>query len=183
MEGSGKKASDELCVEGQLGYKEIGSVMVGTTRIKTVESLEVARDAVLVRNQGTFLSDCRKNLLALAFPDLFPYGGGHPGSRREVTVSVEECCGHYLRLGIRQFAQHPTFGMVVFDLCAKGRVETSNTVRTKIQPGDFERLGGATREELAVVLEIQKRRREDANAGQVPIQQGKEGRRAVVKAS
>lgn len=155
--------------ETELTYKEIGTIMVNTSPQTTVEALKTAQDTVLVRNHGRYVSDYDGNLLGLAFPDLFPYGRGHPGTKRRVPVSFEECCRHYLRLSPRQFAQHSIFGMVAFDLCGKRRVAISTTVRAKYRSDEFEAFGRVTREELGDALQRQKEKRENAFAGRAPV--------------
>lgn len=100
VETSGR-AQDSSLQDMTLEYKELSSIMVNSSPQTTVEALQSARDAVLVRNYGNFISDYDGNLFGLAYPELFPYGRGHPGTRRKVVVSVEECCRHYMRLSRR----------------------------------------------------------------------------------
>lgn len=97
-----------------------------------MDALDAARDSVLVKNHGKYLSDYDKDILGLIFPDLFPYGRGHPGTSRAVPVSLQECCRYYLRFSSRRFGQHATFGMLVFDICGKRLVSTSTSVRAGI---------------------------------------------------
>lgn len=40
----------------------------------SIESLKLARETVLIRNRGRFVTVYDEELLALAFPDLFPFG-------------------------------------------------------------------------------------------------------------
>lgn len=149
----------------ELNYKEIRSVLVETSPQTTVEALSIARNAVLVRNQGDFVSSYDGDLFGLAFPDLFPYGRGHPGTERRVAVSLEQCLRYYLRLSGRQFAQHPTFALVSFDVCGRRRVANSTAISARHRSGQYESIATVSREELANALISQKKRREHAMAG------------------
>lgn len=87
----------------------------------------------MVRNNGNLLNDYHTDLFGLAFRELFPYGRGHPGVKRKVHVSVEECFRYYLQLSDRQFAQHSTFVPVAVDIAGKKRVATSTSLRSRNQ--------------------------------------------------
>lgn len=149
----------------ELQYKEISSVLVESVPHTTVEALGAAKQAILVRCSGHFVSDYDKDILGMAFLDLFPFGRGHPGTLRPVVVSFEECCRHYMRLSRRTFAQHKTFGLVVFDICGRRRVVTSTTIRARCNPEQYERIGIVSRDELATALSEQRKRRENSLAG------------------
>ncbi len=146
-------------------YKETSSVFVPLSPNTSVETIDQARNTVLLRNKGTLLNDYDKDILAMAFPDLFPYGFGHPGTGRRVPVSFEECCRYYLRLGNKSFAQNTAFPLVAFNLISKMRVALSTVIRAKINPASFSQLATVTRQELVEALSRQKQRRENALAG------------------
>lgn len=97
----------------------MASVLVDHVPHTTLQALFVAKDSILVRNDGHYVSDYEKDILGMAYPDLFPYGRRHPGTLRPVTMSFEEYRRYYMRLSGRIFAQHQTFGLIVFEKCAK----------------------------------------------------------------
>lgn len=51
-------------------YKETASIHIDGAPHTTVEALKTARETLLVRSHGSFVSDYEKDLLGLAFPDL-----------------------------------------------------------------------------------------------------------------
>ncbi len=48
-----------------------------------------------VQKFGDLVPFTDPNLFAKLFPHLFPYGNGHPGANRKVSVSVHEFVKHY----------------------------------------------------------------------------------------
>lgn len=151
--------------EEETEYHQNTSMLFDALPNTTIESLKLARDTVLIRNRGRLVTDYDMNLLALAYPDLFPFGYGHPGTNRAVQVSFEECCRYYFRLSNRRFAQNVTFPVVVFNICGRRRVALSTSIRCKMRPDEFRSFAGVTRDELAKELEINRRLRERAMAG------------------
>ncbi len=154
-----------LSEEEEVQYRETASVFVDQCPTTTVESLDLAKNTVLVRTQGKFVSDYDRDILAMAYPHLFPYGEGHPGTTRKVAVSFEECVRYYLRLGNLKFAQDMTFPLVAFNIIARKTVALSTTIRAKLSPMAFAEMGDVTQEEVVSALNTQKQRREDALAG------------------
>lgn len=140
-------------------YKETASVFVQHSLQTTVEALSVARNALRIRNNGNFVSDYEGDLLAMAYPDLFPYGRGHPGISRRVPVSFDESWRYYLRISGRSFAQNTTFVPVLFNICGKRHAALSTMIRARHQTEDFESIGSISREDLAEALSREKKRR------------------------
>lgn len=157
-------------------YEESVSFHIDIISRTSVEALKTAIETVLVRNNGEFVSDYDKEYFAIAFPDLFSYGHGHPGTERIIPVSLEECCQYYARLHQRNFSQHPTFIFIAFDVCGRRRVATSTTVRARFRPGELESIGTVTKEEFAMALQRKRRRRLDALCG-CSLQRVAEGER------
>ncbi len=77
---------DAISEAEETTYHETSSVFVNQSPQSSVETLQSAQNTVLVRNQGSFISDYDNDLLGMAFPDLFPYGRGHPSTERRVKV-------------------------------------------------------------------------------------------------
>ncbi len=70
-------------------------------------------------------------MFAKLFPHLFPFGHGHPGTDRRVSVSLQQCKKHYLSISSRRFAQDDTFPLIAFDIVSRKRAMGQiNPVRT-----------------------------------------------------
>ena len=89
------------------------------------------------------------NLVCRIYPDLFPYGEGHPNVSRKVKVSFQQCCSHYLQLASRDFSNHPLFTLVAFDMISRARALNAISVTCKINPSEHLRLASVTSQELA----------------------------------
>lgn len=134
----------------------------------TVERLGVARNALPVNNRISIVMDYEKELFGPAFPDLYPYRRGNPGTYRGIKLSIEACIRHYARLSHTRFSQHPKFLFMAFDILAKKRVAVSTCIRTRVRLGDFKRpcdfneikqsrnLNSVTEGNLAIALSTQK---------------------------
>lgn len=102
-----------------------------------------------VHGSSTFMSAWNKDLLGMAFPDLFPYGRGHPGDKRLTAVSEAECIRHYLYLSSRRFAGHWSFTLVSFDHLGSKRAMQSVFLRAKfMSSSDRRAVIGVTPDDL-----------------------------------
>lgn len=87
------------------------------------------------------------------FPDLFPYGRGHPGEKINNKVSFELCIQHYLRLSSHKFSKHPYFTLIMFDMISK-RKEISNAYfELNISKSDVETIQSVEIQDLKIFLE------------------------------
>ena len=83
---------------------------------KTVEN-----DIYIVRPGRAFVSDRDVNYLETHYPDLFPYGRGGYGEKRDNHISRKAYFAHLLRLGTRQF-QSVDFVLPVYDVLTRNDV-------------------------------------------------------------
>ncbi|ETL31819.1 hypothetical protein L916_15460, partial [Phytophthora nicotianae] len=111
-----------------------------------------------VRRSSFFANDISGTLLARIFPDLFPFGRGHPGEQRHVKVSVQECIKYYTMLSERQFDEDALFTLVAFDKIFMMSMYIQNHVRCQRFPHLLEGYDRLTSEQLGKALLENERR-------------------------
>ncbi|KUF79609.1 hypothetical protein AM588_10000142 [Phytophthora nicotianae] len=111
-----------------------------------------------VRRSSFFANDISGTLLARIFPELFPFGRGHPGEQRHVKVSVQECIKYYTMLSERQFAEDALFTLVAFDKISMMSMYIQNHVRCQRFPHLLEGYDRLTSEQLGKALLENERR-------------------------
>jgi hypothetical protein len=89
------------------------------------------RKGVWVVKPGAPVWDNANDWLERAFVRLFPFACGGPSDkRRQVSVSRAECITHYLRTGLRGFAQ-PEFALHNYDIRARAEMASNAFVRAR----------------------------------------------------
>ncbi len=107
-------------VNEELFIHQEASILASHKNIEPATVLKLATSRVAdVQQSGQLVPFSDPNLFAKLFPHLFPYGEGHPGKNRKVSVSVQECVKHYLRLSSRRFPQDETFPLTAFDIISR----------------------------------------------------------------
>ncbi|RLN89653.1 hypothetical protein BBJ28_00021477, partial [Nothophytophthora sp. Chile5] len=112
----------------------------------------------LVRLSSRF-SPRSKMMFAQMFPHLFPYGRGHPGEKRAVSVSLEACIRHYSMLSSRRFAEDELFMLINFDHISLQKMYTQVALRCKRNPALFEPFSEVSESDLADALRQKELRR------------------------
>jgi hypothetical protein len=97
---------------------------------------------------------------AKMFPHLFPFGRGHPGEKRRVSVSLKECIKYYTMLNSRRFAEDELFVLVAFDRIAMQNMYTQTSFRCRRFPHLFQDYDTIDTSALAKVLLDNERRRQ-----------------------
>jgi len=113
-----------------------------------------------IRRSDKFANDAAGDLFARMFPHLFPFGRGHPGECRQVSVSLLECVKYYTMLSGRQFAEDELFALVAFDRISLRNMYIQNHYRCQRFPNILDGYETLTSEQLGRVLLENERKRQ-----------------------
>ena len=80
-------------------------------------------------DRGTISRDPFGISLTQMFPELFPFGCGHPADKRPVYASLHGCIKRYLFCASKRFAQHATFMMACFDQISKMKAFINTSIQ------------------------------------------------------
>ncbi len=101
---------------------------------------------------------------ARIFPELFPFGFGHPGIKRSPPVSLLECIRYYLDISTRRFAQHHQFLAVAFDRLSLNNMFMANYLQCQKQSANIHKIATVTSMELDEFLNKTKNHQVSSNA-------------------
>ena len=105
--------------------------------------------------RGSFSRDSCGKTLSQMFPELFPFGCGHPDSERRVRVSFHACIKRYLLCASKRFAQHPTFAMASFDQISKMKAFVNTSIQIKCKSAsDIEAINAVQSKDLENFLQM-----------------------------
>lgn len=151
---SGKNCKDDEHSSDEHLLHQHSSILIEDQDTASIEALQFAALKVVdIQRYGKLLPDRTPDFFARLFPELFPYGQGHPGSPRSVPVAMQKCCAHYIRLSGRHFAQHPWFSLVAFDSISRKRAIESTSISCTINPRDNAKISAVTPEQLSEQLD------------------------------
>ncbi len=87
-----KNEDEELLIHQE------GILFTSNEAIDPITTLQMASARVIdVQQLGNFVPFSDPNLFAKLFHHLFPFGYGHPGTERKVTVGLQQCVKHYFK--------------------------------------------------------------------------------------
>ena len=162
-------------IEGEEDDK-VRQHLIGSAKTTSVEVLKtcelgvgsrLTEPVVVVRKSNIFHKNSDRGIFARAFPELFPYGRGGPDDEdRQVKVSVQECCRHYLNLSSRRFAEHRIFLLYAFDLVARQHSLQALNVRCHINPSEGRDAAVIHRDDVIAYLDERAKQREAARNGE-----------------
>ena len=89
-----------------------------------------------IKQCATLLPDGTPDLYCRLFPDLFPFGQGHPTDQRLVKVFMEQCIAHYPRLPSRSFGTNLFFTLIAFDIISRRRALMATSISCSCYSGD-----------------------------------------------
>ncbi len=135
----------------ELTIIENNSVFVQTAGISDNVQLNMLREkhGIVVASAGNIKSfDHHGSTFSKMFPELFPFGRGHPAEVRKNRVSLLECVKYYMDLSSRRFAQHHQFLAVAFDKISLGNMFMYNYLQCKKNSQNNEIIAKVTADEL-----------------------------------
>ncbi|ETO58862.1 hypothetical protein F444_22761, partial [Phytophthora nicotianae P1976] len=107
---NGGEADEQNVLERRVGLCDTSNLTATTTCDPNTKSAVTSSEReFLIRRSNKIASGISADLFARIFPNLFPFGRGHPGESRRRAVSVKECVKYYLSLSRRQFAEDELF--------------------------------------------------------------------------
>ena len=120
----------------QVDVIENNSVFVSTNELNaadTVSSLRKKYKTFQAKFSNIISHSAEKDgtLFARVFPQLFPFGRGHPGEKRKSKVGILSCVRKYLLLYHKRFAKNSSFIMFAFNRIALQRTFLSTYVYCK----------------------------------------------------
>ena len=115
-----------------------------TSLLTTNTLLSLQPPNVILAASNQYIKDRKGENIPLAFPGLYPYGTGGPTEVRETAIGLAEYVKHVLKLSHRTFAQHNSFGLIMFDLISVRNVFHSTCLRTKMNPALKEKTASVT---------------------------------------
>ena len=96
--------------------------------------------------------------LGRKFPELSPYGTGHPGQDRPTRVSLHACVKYYLDLSSRRFAHHIWFLMTAFDFISISKMSLYNYITCRKPSTDLNRIATVSQQAFLTFLKQSQQR-------------------------
>ena len=131
---------------------ENNSVFVQVKGISDNEQLNLLKrqHGIVIINSATNKPkiDRHGESFSMMFPELYPFGRGHPGEPRKITVSILECVNYYMELSSRRFAKHHQFLAVAFDKISLGNMFMANYLLCTKNSINNHKISTVTNEEL-----------------------------------
>jgi len=134
---STENANSNIC---EIMVVEKTVVFIDTEVNKTILATKALQEPIFtVHSPNSFANE---NEIAQKFPDLFPYGRGHPNeNKRRLKLSQFQCAKHYLLQSLRKFSQDRYYTILAFDRLSMQNAYTRVALRqnkikkfTKISP-------------------------------------------------